>query len=430
MWPRCPLLWIFLSLAGSVCLVGKATAEILAALLPDGVPGYDTSAGIVVRTRLHDDQFPSGLRDGPLTIKPTLVTSIGYDTNVMPGASGKGSWTSSETPSVALASEPSGASLGAVVSVDSRQYLADRGQNWTDSTLSAGGRIDSGEHQLTVAIARLGRHEARGALDTIASDQPVRFVVDDIRIEDTFTDGRWQLAPSVELTRWTYDSTTIGGAFASQAYRDRIVLQGSLALRYEVVPLRQLLLVLRGIDQDYTDTPAGQVSPNSRAFRILAGLSDQADPLWHWRLLLGEEFRRFQSSFYPGRDTFIAEAGLTWSPSSLTTVSAIFARETDAAAQEGVSGMVYTLGRVGVDHELRRDLFLSAVLGWQRQDYFQGGYQTGFRFGIGAVWTLSRMARISWTWDQIDLRGSSEIAGSPSPSSIRGLGLMTVSLAL
>ena len=41
-------------------------AEILSALLPDGVPGYDTGPGVTVDTRLHPDQMPGGLRDGPL----------------------------------------------------------------------------------------------------------------------------------------------------------------------------------------------------------------------------------------------------------------------------------------------------------------------------------------------------------------------------
>ena len=60
MWARTTLLWGFLSLALMVCLAGRALAELMTALFPDGVPGYDTDDGVTVATRLHPEQMPLG----------------------------------------------------------------------------------------------------------------------------------------------------------------------------------------------------------------------------------------------------------------------------------------------------------------------------------------------------------------------------------
>jgi hypothetical protein len=201
-------------------------------------------------------------------------------------------------------------------------------------------------------------------------------------------------------------------------------------LRYALAPLRDLVFVVRSLRQDYTDTPAGQINPNSRSYQILAGMSDQTDPVWHWRLLIGGELRRFDATVYRPQNTLIAEGGASWSPSGMTTVSATVSRETDAAAEEGVSGLTYTAARLAIAHELRRDLLLNAWAGWQQQDDFQGGYQTGTHFGLSVTWVVNRMMRIALTYDQIDLRGSAQAGAATSPGYSRGLGLMSVKVGL
>lgn len=424
-WRRYPLVWTFLALAGSICAIGRATAEILTALLPDGVPGYDDGPGVTVETRQHPDQMPLGLRDGPTMMTPKLEESVGYDSNALPGPWRRGSWEIGTDATLALASDTSHATVGAVASVDDRRVLALPAQSRTDASASAGIRFDVGDDEATVAVAHIERHEDRGALDTIPSDRPVAFHLDDIRLAYAIRRAPWTLTPELEVTDWRYDPTTIGGVPVSQAYRDRLVLQAGVTLRYALSPLRELVLVVRGLGQAYPDTPAGQLNPGSRSYQLLAGVSDQSDPVWHWRLLAGGEVRTFDASAYRTRDTAIVEGGLTWNPSGLTTIAATVSRETDAAAEEGVAGIVYTAARVSIDHELRRDVLLNGWLGWQQQDGFQGGYQAGSRFGLGVTWVANRMTRVALTYAQIDLHGT-------GPNSVydRGLGLLSVRLGL
>ena len=428
--PRYTLLWIFVALSASICLIGRATAEILATLLPDGVPGYDDAPGVTIETRLHPEQMPLGLRDGPLIAQASIAQGIGYNSNALPGPYRRGSWQIGTAPTLALGTGWSHDAIGALVSIDDRRALSLPAQSRTDATISAGGRLDMGENQIAIAAAHIVQHEDRGSLDTIASDRPVAFQVDNLRAKVTLNDGRWSLIPGIEISRWTYDATTILGQPASQWYRDRIETQGSLTLRYEWLPLRDVVLVLRVLDQDYLDTPAGQISPNSIGFQVLTGVSDMSDPVWHWRVLLGGEARRFAAPAYKARDTLIAEAGATWSPDGMTTVGATISRETDAAAEEGISGLAYTTARLTLVHECLRDLLLKASFGWQDAEYFQGGYQSGPSFDLGLTWAVNRSLRVSLTYDQIDLRGSRFIGTTPLAGYSRGVGLLSMRMGL
>ena len=430
MWLRYKLLGSFLAMTLAVCLAGKATAEILAALLPEGVPGYDTDPGVTVETRLHPEQMPLGLRDGPLVAAPRLDESFGYNSNALPGPYRRGSWQVVTAPMLSLGTGWSRDAIGALFSIEDTRVLALPAQSRTDGTASVGVRLDNGEDQLTIAAAHIARHEDRGALDTIASDSPVAFQVDDVRAAYAMTSGPWSLVPSLEVANWTYGGTTVLGVPADQSFRDRVVLQGGLTVRYELAPLRSLLFVLRGIDQDYTRTPRGQISPDSVSTQMLAGIDYDDDAVWHWRLLVGGETRRFAASAYKTQTNLIAEAGVGWSPSGMTTVNATASRETDAAAQEGVSGLVYTGARLTIDHEYLRDLLLRASIGLQHADFFQGGHQTGTSAGIGVTWVLNRSLRLSFTYDQTDLHSPHGVPGTPYGGYSRGLGLVTLRMSL
>ena len=430
MWARSTLLSGFLTIALVVCIAGRAVAELMGALLPDGVPGYDADDGVTVETRLHPEQMPLGLRAGDFVVSPRLDESFGYTTNALPGPYRRGSWQVVSSPSVAVNSDWSRDAFGAEASVQDTRMLSLPSQNHTDGTVSAGGRIDIGDDKLTVAYAHVSQHEDRGALDTIASDRPIAFTLDDIRASYEINDGRWSLTPAVEATNWSYAGTTLLGLPASQSYRDRVVVQGGMTLRYELAPRRSALLVARAIGQDYIHTPSGQPSPDSTSYQVLAGLDYDDDSVWRYRLLVGGELRQFSSPLYPRQTTLIAEAGVGWSPTRMTTLSATLSRDTEAAEQAGVSGLVYSAARLTIDHEYLRDLLFKASIGLQRADFFQGGHQTGTTAGLGMTWVLNRNARLSFTYDQTDLHGSSIATEALVTGYSRGVALMTLELRL
>ena len=430
MFGRSTLLSGFVVSALAVILAGRAVAELMNGLFPDGVPGYDAGDGVTVETRLHPEQMPLGVREGALRFQPQVDESLGYNSNALPGPYRRGSWEIVSAPSLTVNSDWSRDQIGAAVSVQDTRYLGLASQNRTDVTVSAGGRIDIGDDKLTVAASHIDQHEDRGALDSIASDRPIAFTLDYFRASYAIDGGPWSITPAVEATSYSYDNTTILGTPASQAYRDRVVTQGGATLRYEFAPQRSVVFVARALNQTYSHTPAHQATSDSTSYQVLAGLDYDDDAVWRWRVLVGGEIRQFASTLYPQQNTLIAEAGVGWSPSAMTSVSATLSRDTEDAAQEGVSGLIYTSARLTIDHEYLRNLLLKASAGIQRADFFQGGHQTGVTAGVGATWVMDRNARLSFTYDQTDLHGSSIPTQALVTGYSRGIGLVTMRLAL
>jgi hypothetical protein len=114
----------------------------------------------------------------------------------------------------------------------------------------------------------------------------------------------------------------------------------------------------------------------------------------------------------------------------MTTVNATISRETEDAAQEGVSGLIYSSARITIDHEYFRDLLFKASIALQQAEFFQGGHQTGISAALGVTWVLNRSARLSFTYDQTDVRGSRTATEALGTGYSRGLGLITLHLSL
>ncbi len=175
------MLWYFLALASAACLAGEAMAEVMSALFPDGVPGYDTAPGVTIQSRLHPDLEPLGVHEGAFKLMPSLEEGIGYTTNALPGPYRRGSWEILTAPALTIGSDWSHDAFGAAFSVRDQRYLSLPSQDRLDGTASVGGRIDIGENQLTLAMAHLSQHEDRSQVDTIASDRPIAFQIDNVR---------------------------------------------------------------------------------------------------------------------------------------------------------------------------------------------------------------------------------------------------------
>ena len=431
--------WLCLLILLAIATAGRAIGQyqMLPSLFPEGVPGYDAAPGVTVMSRLHPELMPPGLRYGALRIFPSLEETIGYNSNVLGNATiggRRGSWQLTTAPSLTLGSDWSRNQVGAAFNLQNTQYFSMPNQTQSNGSAAAGARLDFGQDQLTVALAHTSQHENIAAINAIASTQPISIQLDDARASYMMVKGRWNLTTALEASSWIYGDATIAGQSTSQSYRDRIVGQGSMTLRYEWAPLRNILFVMRALSQNYTRIPYGQPTSNSQAYQILGGLDFDGNGIWRWRMLLGGEAREFTASVYQPRNTVIAEAEATWFPTAMTTLHASLSRDTEDASQEGVSGLVYTAARLSIDHELMRQVLLRAYAGVQQANYFGGGVQTGYTAGLGVQWTLNRNVRLSLTYDQSVLRGGQASAPSTTPSLAtgynQGLSLFSVRVGL
>src|SRR5690242_17602731 len=95
-------------LAGTALLgIQVAAAQLLTSLFPEGVPGYGTGPGVTVQSRARPEFDPLGIREGKLTVRPTLGESIGYDSNIFAAPRPRGASQIGTHPSVLLGADGS-----------------------------------------------------------------------------------------------------------------------------------------------------------------------------------------------------------------------------------------------------------------------------------------------------------------------------------
>ncbi len=278
---------------GGVALYGGVRAELLSNYFPAGVPGYGTAPGVTVASRERSDFDPPGLRAGDFLLYPQWVEGLGYDDNVLGSSEARqGSWLISTRPSLLIGSDWSRDRLGGYIGADDERYLDQPRQSYTNWTASLGGALSVGRDELTVAVAHFDLHQARTDLDALPSDEPVAYSVDDVRLGYTIALDRFSITPSLAFSEYRYAATTILGVPASQAYRDRNVLQGAVTTRYEMSPQRDLLLVTRVLGQNYVAPQPGVPTLDSTSYQVLAGIDDDTDAVWRYRVLFGPSVRR------------------------------------------------------------------------------------------------------------------------------------------
>jgi hypothetical protein len=434
---RAAAIWLAAILVGVAVWASPARAQYLQSYVPRGVPGYGTERGVTVLSRERPSYEAEGVRVGSFVVRPMLGEATGYDSNV--SGTGQGSWLVRTAPAVSAQSDWGRDRLGAALSLDSHIDLDQPRQSRTDWMATIGGGKTIDRNNLNLGYSHLSLHQTATELAAVASDTPVAFQVDDVRSDYTVDFGRLSFTPNVDFRYFTFAGTTVHGAPVPQSYRDRLVSQAGVTVRYSLSEQRNLLLVMTGLDSHYTKPQRGQLSNNSRSVLVLAGIDYLADGMFRYQLLAGGEVRIFAASAYGTHAAPIIEARAIWTPTGLTTVTGSVSREIEDPAAEGTGGYTYSIARIVIDHEYRRDLLLQGRGGVQVAQYLHGGgIQTSFSFGAGATWLVNRNLRASLEYDFTDQSGSGNssarstqtLNGLSSGGYARNLFLLALRLAL
>jgi len=399
---------VLVAIAGAAVLArpGAPRAQYLESYFTRGVPGYDQERGVTVLTRLRPLYEQPGIRLGSFMVRPHLDEAFGYDSNAAGLSSSPGSWVLRTSPALSVNSGWSRNSLGVDLSLDNYQYWNTPRQSHTDWTAAIGGGYTIGRSNLTLAYSHLSLHQSAGDVGAVPADQPVPYQVDDLRSAYTFDLGRLSFTPNIDVRAYQFADAIILGVPTSQEYRNRIVFSGGVTTRYELSDLRNLVFVVQGVDSHYTNPQLGQPTYNSKSFLALGGLDYQASGVWRYQILIGVEYRHFQSPQFSDRTAPIAEASAIWTPTNLTTVTGILSRTIEDTAAQGSAGYTYSTARVIVDHEYRRNIMWQGRAMTQVAEYLQGGTQTNFSVGTGVTWLINRNLRLSVDYDFTTQSGS------------------------
>ncbi len=429
-----------LAVGMSLACASPSHAQFIGQYFPPDVPGYETEQGVTVASRLRPAYDPLGVRIGSFLLQSELNEGIGYNSNVSGLPNSPGSWLLRTAPSLTLNSNWSRDRLGAAFTLEDGRYLNAPSQNYTDWTATVGGGYTIGRHEAVVGYSHLSLHEDPSQIGGANSATPVPYQVDDLRGSYTFEQGRFSFIPRLDVQRYQFGDATMFGIPISQSSQNRVVLSGGVETRYALSDQRSLVFVVQGIDSNFTDERSGQPTNSSKSFLALGGIDYQTTGVWRYRLLLGVETRMFDASQFASHTAPIVEGSVTWTPTSLTTVTGVLSRTIEDPASAGTGGYTYTRGGLVVDHEYLRNVLLQGRLGLEAAEFLRGGgTQTSFTVGAGVKWLLNRNLRVSLDYSFTDQSGSganSGLTGAPalntfsSSSFIRNVVLLNFRVAL
>ena len=396
-----------LLLIGVTLLAAPATkAQVLDDYLPPGVPGLGTLPGVTVLSRLRPDLEPLGTRLGAFVVRGQFAEELGYDDNISGSDEKDGALFARTTAEVRLTSDWSRHAIDLFTTVDDREVLATTSdvpdQSRTNWTVSAGGELDIGRDRLRGSIYHYDLHQDPTDLASGGIQEPLAYEVDGARVGYDIDRGRIVWTPQAEYTRWRFGQARLPEETVNQSDRDRDIYVGQLTARYDFAPQRSALGIVRAIRTNYVSPPPGGPDWDSNSFSLLGGLDYLASGPWRYRALVGLEARHYteEPEGVDDRVTPVAELGVVWTPTGLTTVTGSLVRTIQSATDVGEGEYEYTRGRVAVDHEYLRNILLNAHAGFEYAEFAgDGTSQTVLSGGLGVTWLVNRRLRLGATYE-------------------------------
>ncbi|GAW41059.1 hypothetical protein SH203_01462 [Brevundimonas sp. SH203] len=362
--------------------------------------------GQAVRDRPQPAYDAVGLRLGGFTVWPSLRSAAVLDDNVFAAESDARAAASLRlTPEVMTRSDWGRHQVQAHARLDLGRNLSAPREDATDWRLGGAGRLDvtRGAH-LGLSLDVEHGHEPRTAAGSDPlTVRPVAFDGVSARLSGQRTRGRLRLDASADLQRRDYrDGVDTAGAPVEQDDRDRTTLTLSGRAAYALSPATAVFVQIVGDDRDYRRVP-GRPDRTSTGREALAGVDFELGGLMRGDIAVGHRRRSFDDPAFGDLDGFGGRGRLTWFPTALTTVSVAAERTTADTGVVGAAGASRTDLSLSVDHELLRNLIVSARAG-QIEDAYVGRDRTDRRVGAGlaADWRLNRRYGLNADLDWID----------------------------
>ena len=221
----------------------------------------------------------------------------------------------------------------------------------------------------------------------------------------------------------------IGGGILPQSAQDLTISQATLRASYELVPDYQGYVRFAANLREYEHTLPGGVRFNSTGYRGDLGLQ-----ILPRHIVFGEVYAGYLSQIYAvsslgsisGPD---AGGRVVWNVTRLTTATFSGLRSVYTSNPSiGITGAGYLASAitVNVDHELLRNLLLSAGAGYEN-DAFQGISRTDNVFSAGATvkYLLNRNLYLGGSYSYLQRNSSGTTPGTPYTQSVFLLRLST-----
>lgn len=321
--------------------------------------------GDTVATRARPEYDPLGIRAGGFLVFPQFTVEETYNDNIFAtGGNKTDDFITSLRPEMTIESNWSRHAFAIAGGGDFGIYAQNDRENYQDWFAATDGRVDlTRDAAIYLGGGAARRHEDRGSPDspTDAKEPTIYYNYNAFARYDQ-TLNRFSITVDGVFDRLDYDNTpAIGGGDVRNNDRDRNVYSAPIRFGYEITPQYEAFVRAVPNLRRYDQTPdAGGLDRDSWGYSVAGGLS-----LDFGGLTFGEVYAGYLQQFYDDSDLGTTNAptfggALTWNAATLTTLNVGVERTVQETTAAGASSYISTSGGLTIDHELLRNVILTA----------------------------------------------------------------------
>ena len=366
--------------------------------------GFGRGRNESIATRARPDFDPKGIRFGALLVRPGVAAELGTDSNVFYQASNEiDDIIVTLKPRLEAATTWSRHSLSAAVGLDDYKYQDNPSEDHTDLNVSGEGRLDvlRGTY-LVLGGAQSRQTERRGDPDSpLTAAKPLRFETRGAYAIGVHEFNRARVSLRLDRVNLNYKDTPLtGGGVADQDQRDHTTTTATARVEYALSPDTALVAQVAGNRRDYTLTPPNATfDRDSEGSTYLVGINSDLSNLVRGELTVGYLQQNYDDPALKDAKGLALEGSVEYFATPLTSFTLGASRRVEETLTTGASSYVSTEGHARIDHELRRNILLTAGVGLLNRD-FQGTARTDdvTQADIGARFLLNRRMELGARW--------------------------------
>jgi hypothetical protein len=414
---RWPLV-LGLALLPSFVALSSARAQIVSpdesALARTGLFARDRN--VSVRQRPRPEYAPAGIHVGAFQLLPTLDTNLEYNDNIyaVPKAT-----TSDEifhiSPAVSLVSNWSQNQLTAYAKGGFNENVNHSSESTTNYAAGLAGRLDV-TRQSGLAAGAAFEHDTESRTDPNSpstATHPVQYDLASAFIGGAQAFNRLRLSARADVQDFSYDNAAaVGGGTVYEKDRNHTAVTGTFRAEYAVNPDVSLFGNAVVNNQSYRDQLTTDVSRNSTGYELTVGSNFDLTHLMRGEIYLGYLNQSYNDHRYKDVTGPSIRGVVEYFPTQLTTVTLSGGRAVQDSIVIGAGGYLASTASLQVDHELLRNLILTANFTYEDDDYI-GISRTDERTSesIGGTYLMNRGVGLNVTYQHLENSSSGTLAG-------------------
>ena len=336
---------------------------------------FKRDKNVSVRQRPRPDYEATGQKAGGFTLYPRVTMDLEHNDNIYAQATGKESDTIWRVkPELAVRSDWSRHALGFFAGGNMIRYTDFNTEDAEEYTVSANGRIDIARgSNITGSVQAQHLVEPRTTPTApTASGKPVEYDLNQGNISLTKEFNRLRVIGRVEAKQFDYEDVPRNDRTGTidQDFRDRDEVYYGGKAEYAVSPDTALYLAATGNKKSY-DTNVVGLDRSSDGYVVGVGANFDISELVRGDVQVGYMEQSYDAAGFNKIDGFNAVGRLEWFPTQLTTVGLNGSRTIEESVAPRSPGYVSNNIGASIDHELLRNVLLSASAGYGKDKYEQ-----------------------------------------------------------